>query len=429
MLKYIKSLLIIMLLLFAIPMNVFADNETIQETETETTTEDEEEVVEEEEAQVLSTSLGAEIRLLQLQSRIEFQVESGNTIIERMQENNYSTTELEEIITNFENLIVEIEAIDVETQTSEELAEVYVSIKAQAIELSKNFKDTIKDTLSDEDKAKLKAKIKEKREAHENRKDERKEKLVELKAKYNANKAKSIMESLDVENPEELIEKIQSGELTAEDIRVSITAKFEAKPKEEREENLNRFKEEKQKIKIESKERVEELRIKAKESREQFNERFDDIKERLHELREENKKLKVQVKKNVEANNRPTGINIDERIESRIKLGDNRFESKEDGRVELRIKDFNEAKLRISHLIEVREDEISKLNERSEESTDEDEISKNNDRIKILKNQIENLNLALDKLEEISENAKEIKLKVDSNGEIELEIETEEEEE
>ncbi len=140
MMKTIKSLFMIMIVMLAVVPVAFAeendsvnsDGDIVVETnDTLIIVEDEEiKVITSEEANILSTEVGAQIRLLQLQKRVEAQTESGQIIIDRIVEvkPEFDTVRLSEIVDELYILIELIEEYDLE-QDKETIADDYVGFK------------------------------------------------------------------------------------------------------------------------------------------------------------------------------------------------------------------------------------------------------------------------------------------------------------
>ena len=266
------------------------DTESDSTTESETESEEVNEEISNSDSEILSNPFGAEMRLLQLKKRVEFQIEGGELILDRINNANkseqFDMEKLEEIILGFEGIIDSIENFDF-TATPEEMAEEYVALKKEAISLTKQFREEVRNGLSEEDKKQLREAIKKN---HLIRKEIKDKRIEELRAKYNAKKTQEILERIG-ENRPELIAKIESGELSLEEIREKLNANY-AKLNEERKEKAKaKLEEEKKKLQIKAQERRAELEAKSQERREELKaktqERREELKAKAQERRAE----------------------------------------------------------------------------------------------------------------------------------------------
>lgn len=117
--KIMYAILVVMLLAFA--GMVFAENETVNQTEEDLT--------------VFNYIHGAEVRLLQLEKVILRNIEVGAEVVGEL-----NSTEAEDILVEMNALLDRIKELDL-NQSSESLAEEYVAIKDEARTLSKEFRD------------------------------------------------------------------------------------------------------------------------------------------------------------------------------------------------------------------------------------------------------------------------------------------------
>lgn len=264
-------------------VSVSVDNESV-----EVIVEDEPIVqitLEERETIILNNNLGAKIRLLQLQKRVEFQIESADLIISTIEENgnqvDFDLEKLDEIIAGLENIIIEFENFDLE-QESSEMANQYVALKDEAIELSDEFKKTLASALTEEQKAELRIKIKDNEVEFKLKKDDRIEKFI---YEYNSEKVNKILARLGVDGSD-IIEKVKSGELTVDEVKARIKVEYNSLDEDQKKEAKLKLKEDRVEIKVEAKERREEIKARAEEMREE-------LKLKIQERRE-NQKNKLE---------------------------------------------------------------------------------------------------------------------------------------
>ena len=290
----------------------FSDNTTIEvetevesETEVEDTAEEVEEEVQEEltekEKEYFSTEEGAALRWEQLSLQLEARVENSELLIAKVDvESGVTVEELERIHLEFQSILDEVKAVDVEASSSSELALLYVEYKKEIITLTQEFKVEYSKGINEGQRAELKEEIEAKKEEF---KEERKEKLEDLKAKHSLKHAVRVYANISGLDVEELKSQYESGELTLDEVKLEVKAHFETLSDEEKEEAREKFNEEKTKLKIELKERREELREEAKERAQELR---DEAKERAQELRE----LRAQTRVDVRAQMRDTETTI-----------------------------------------------------------------------------------------------------------------------
>lgn len=100
----------------------------------------------EEEIEIMNNSLGAEIRLLQLQKAILKNLLKGEMTVEVLQGLDYNTSELETILTALNDLLEEVKAADPQVNNS---VQIFVELKTQARNLTTQFRETLKELLDD----------------------------------------------------------------------------------------------------------------------------------------------------------------------------------------------------------------------------------------------------------------------------------------
>ena len=322
--------LIMVLLLVAMPIGVFANNETVENSSinssTELINEPQEEIeatnqsVVVDEQELLSDKSGAEIRLLQLTKHLEARIEQANKIISDVEEKGLEVPEdMLEIIVGFEDALNRIEELDM-TQDSDVLAQEYVTVKKEVIDLSKEFREFAKDMFTEDEKNELRAEHKEKVKA---KIAEHKEKIEELKNKFKNSQINKRFNALGFDD-EELMNKIKSGELSKDEIKDLIKEKVSTMTEEQKKELNTKSLENKKKEKIElkkihekrekiAKQKVEKIKKDlekkfdnlSKEEKEALKERFKaenkELRERFEEQRRELKNLSKEEVQNLKS--------------------------------------------------------------------------------------------------------------------------------
>jgi hypothetical protein len=112
----------------------------------------------EEEIEIMNNSLGAEIRLLQLEKAILKNLLKGERAVEVLKAMGYNTSNLSSILTEMRLLLEEVNETD---PSSNDSVQVFVDLKIKAINLTKQFRETVKALLDDEKIKELKERVRE----------------------------------------------------------------------------------------------------------------------------------------------------------------------------------------------------------------------------------------------------------------------------
>ena len=112
----------------------------------------------EEEIGIMNRSLGAEIRLLQLEKAIIKNIMKGERAVDVLKGLDYNTSKLDLILSEMNLLLEQVEAADPESNDS---VMIFVDFKKQAKNLTKQFRETVKELLDDVKLRELRAQIKD----------------------------------------------------------------------------------------------------------------------------------------------------------------------------------------------------------------------------------------------------------------------------
>lgn len=126
------------------------ESETPYSNETEVDDETEEEI------EIMNNSLGAEIRLLQLEKAILKNIVKGERAIEVLKGLGYNTTELESIIEELKLVLSEVQAADPSANDS---VKVFVDLKHDARKLTKEFRDALREMVKGQKYKEIKERI------------------------------------------------------------------------------------------------------------------------------------------------------------------------------------------------------------------------------------------------------------------------------
>ena len=134
---------IIMVLLLMMSLTSFAVADDAEDTEQDDVEIDEET---QDEIEIMPYPHGAQIRLLQLEKAITKNIARGTEIIAALQELDVNTTDLEAILAELELVKEEVQAAD---PNATDAVQVFIDLKADAIELSKEFRDTVRELVDE----------------------------------------------------------------------------------------------------------------------------------------------------------------------------------------------------------------------------------------------------------------------------------------
>jgi len=278
-LKKIISVITILSLMIALPIVAFADEDNnvsldnnINITTTDATlltTSVEKEVENITDLDILSDNYGAQVRLLQLKKRVEIQIDGASTLISELENENNLTIDIErlnEIVDEFGVILNEIDNFNME-QDAEILAEEYVSLKTEAIELTKEFREIVGKAFNENKKTEIRNRIRKRRQELLAKKNQ---KIEEFKKKFNARIAERKLKRLGINNPE-LIKKIKNGEMDKFMITKELKNKFNSLSPKEKKLAIQKMKEAKKKAEIHNRESIKKLRESISHKREILN--------------------------------------------------------------------------------------------------------------------------------------------------------------
>jgi len=235
---------------------------------------------------IISDFDGAQMRLYQLQNRVDFQVEAAGMIMGKItqlgKESQFNMTALNAKVNELRSISISVAEFDTTSKNSSQVAEEFVALKMEAITISKAFKSLIGDGLTIEDRAALKKLINKKNHDRKLVKDSRIEKL---KKKFNQKQVIKIAEHFNTDPA--MIEKYKAGEYTDEQVKNFIKQKFNSLSETER---VN--------LKAKISESDVKHKINLKQDRKRFEERAKSLREE-HRKSFENRKSEIENKFNL----------------------------------------------------------------------------------------------------------------------------------
>ena len=157
---------------------------------------------------------GAEMRLLQLSYSIEKNILWGNEIIANIKEINssYDTSDLEAIIVELETLRDEVAEIN--ASTGEEAAREFVEAKAEAIDLTQQFRKEVYAIIPPGERNEIRKNL---TNVSNNRLRNLSANIAQNMFKFNTERVERLLSDLNISNPE-LMERITSGNITKKEL-------------------------------------------------------------------------------------------------------------------------------------------------------------------------------------------------------------------
>lgn len=196
-----------------------------------------------EETEIMTDSVGAEIRLLQLEKAITKNIIKGEEVISVLEGLGYNITELEAILAELELLLGEVQAAD---PNATDAVQVFVDLKSDAKELTTEFRDTLKAMLDDDEMDGLKERIHSRIQEQVQNLTEKIQNRIRT---YNRNQLHRLYGFIG-ENAESFLAEYQNGTVTKEQVKSQINKMVNNMTREKRNEIFSEFKESKIQSKI-----------------------------------------------------------------------------------------------------------------------------------------------------------------------------------
>ena len=192
----------------------------------------------EEEIEIMNNTLGAEIRLLQLEKAITKNLLKGERAVAVLKAMEYNTTEVDAILEEMRLLLEEVQAANASANDS---VQQFVDLKSDAKKLTTEFREAIKELLSDEKIRELKEQIREiVGEALQNYS----KKIQNRIKQFNRNQIHRLYGIIGVTN-ESLADAYQDGNITMEEAKSQISKMVNMMTKEKKNHIFSELKKEK----------------------------------------------------------------------------------------------------------------------------------------------------------------------------------------
>lgn len=201
---------------------------------------------------MMKDNLGAEIRLLQLEKAIEKNILKGEKIISILKETGYNTTELEAILAELKLLKEEVQSAP---SNSSDAVQIFVDLKSDAIEVTKDFKETLAKIVDEKTIEELREKIKEiNSETIQNIS----KKIRDRVRQFNRKHLQRIFQLIG-ENNNSLLARYQKGNVTMQQVKQHISEIIHQMTREKRYRLFAELKENKIKMRIQAREKTGNL--------------------------------------------------------------------------------------------------------------------------------------------------------------------------
>ena len=197
---------------------------------------DETEDTQQDEVKIMNDQLGAQIRLLQLEKAIAKNILKGEEVVSALKESEYDTTELEAILAELELLKGEVQSAD---SNSTNATQIFVDLKSDAVELTKDFKEALKELLDEKTIEELRERI---REMVCEQVQNLSQQIQNRIRQFNRNQLHKIYGIIE-ETDSSLIHEYQKGNVTREQVKQQISKKINEMTKEKRYQVFSELKE------------------------------------------------------------------------------------------------------------------------------------------------------------------------------------------
>ena len=204
------------------------------------------------EMEIMNNSLGCEIRLLQLEKAILKNLLKGEMAVEVLKGLDYNTTDLEEILSEMKDLLDDVKAVNASSNNSVLL---FVEYKHEAINLTKQFRETIKELLNGEKLKQIRERIRE----NMSEELENCSKMIRNKIKqFNRNQLHKLYGIIGETN-NTFVEEYLNGNMSLAQLKIQISKTINQMNKEKKYEIFSEIKGENIKKKIHAQSQVEEM--------------------------------------------------------------------------------------------------------------------------------------------------------------------------
>ncbi|MBN2603071.1 MAG: hypothetical protein JXA91_02945 [Candidatus Thermoplasmatota archaeon] len=214
-----------------------------------------------EEVEIIKDGIGASIRLLQLEKSILKNIIKGEEVVSFLKELEYNTTDLEAILAELELLIQEVQSAD---PNSTDSVQIFVDLKSDAIELTKEFREKIEELLDEATIEQLRLRI---REMVSDQVQNLTKRIQNHIRTFNRNQLHRIY-GLVGEFDNSTINQYQNGSLTKEQVKNQISKFINNMTKAKKYQIFSELKEEKIRLRVQARAHVDNVTVNFQERKE-----------------------------------------------------------------------------------------------------------------------------------------------------------------
>ena len=214
-----------------------------------------------EEVEIIKDHVGASIRLLQLEKSILRNIIKGEEAVSVLKESGYNTTELEAILAELELLKEEVLSAD---PNSTDAVQIFIDLKSDAIELTKEFREKVNELLDEATVEQLRSRI---REMVSEQVQNLTKKIQNRIRSFNRNQLQRIYGVIG-EFDNSTINEYQNGNITKEQVKNQISKMVNNFTKAKKYQIFSELKEEKIRLRVQAKAYVENVTANFQERKE-----------------------------------------------------------------------------------------------------------------------------------------------------------------
>jgi hypothetical protein len=202
------------------------------------------------EAAIMYMGLGAQVRLLQLEKSITRNYLYGDKVVQYIKDNSLNISE--DVLNAMEDIVSELKDVkdsvaeEIDKEPGETTVETFVDLKDRAINLTQEFRSLVRDYLTVEQRQAIKNSV-DKKDFSEL--DDLNEQIRNRVREFNKERVRDMLNYLNITD-EELLQRVESGNITAIELRKLVMDKFREQTQERKREFLQNAQEERKKVQL-----------------------------------------------------------------------------------------------------------------------------------------------------------------------------------
>jgi len=242
--KKMMNILIVLILLSSMLPLAFADESGNVSNNVQIDAETQQQI------EIMKNGLGAEIRLLQLEKAVIKNINTGEGIVSVLEESDMNISDLQVILAEFELLIQEVQSAN---PNASDGVSIFVDLKHDAVNLSKDFRDTLRGLLNSTMLEQIQQRT---RNMSCNQTQNLSQTIQNKIRQYNRNQFRNIYQILG-ENGSKYILRYQNESMTQNQVKQNITMRINKTGKEKQFTLLTSLKQQKIRYRIQSQNQIQ----------------------------------------------------------------------------------------------------------------------------------------------------------------------------